>query len=92
MSQAATPTDVSRGYREEIEHWAWCIRNPDPANQPRCKPEVAMGDGIIALATNVAIREANNGGAGYLKFDEAWFDIDNDATPEGVKPRKADQV
>ena len=20
----------SRGYTEEIEHWAWCIRNPDP--------------------------------------------------------------
>ena len=20
--------EVSRGYREEIEHWAWCIKNP----------------------------------------------------------------
>ena len=21
---------VSRGYTEELEHWAWCIRHPDP--------------------------------------------------------------
>ena len=34
---------VSRGYREEIEHWAWCIRNPAPENKPHCTPEVALG-------------------------------------------------
>ncbi len=27
---AASGGPVSRGYTEEIEHWAWCIRNPDP--------------------------------------------------------------
>ncbi|MCA9247934.1 MAG: Gfo/Idh/MocA family oxidoreductase, partial [Planctomycetales bacterium] len=30
VGQAATAGDISRGYTEEIEHWAWCIRNPDP--------------------------------------------------------------
>ena len=48
---------VSRGYKEELEHWAWCIRHPDPANQPRCTPKVAMADAIIALTTNIAVRD-----------------------------------
>jgi predicted dehydrogenase len=72
---------VSRGYTEEIEHWAWCIRNPDPANQPRCKPEVAMADAIIALTTNIAIRQNKP-----VEFKDDWFDVDSDATPEGDHP------
>ncbi|HTN76004.1 MAG TPA: Gfo/Idh/MocA family oxidoreductase, partial [Pirellulaceae bacterium] len=34
---------VSRGYTEEIEHFAYCIRFPDPENKPRCRAEVALG-------------------------------------------------
>ncbi|MEM6366539.1 MAG: gfo/Idh/MocA family oxidoreductase, partial [Planctomycetota bacterium] len=82
VAQAAATGPVSRGYREEIEHWAYCIRNPDPDNKPRCYPEVARGDAVIALGTNVALRRAARGESGYLEFDEAWFDIDNDATPD----------
>ncbi len=75
---------VSRGYTEEIEHWAWCIRNKSPENQPRCKPEVALGDAVIALATNVAMNKAWKGNeAGYLKFDEKWYELKEDATPDG---------
>jgi predicted dehydrogenase len=74
---------VSRGYTEEIEHWAWCIRNPAPENKPRCYPEVAMADAVIALTTNVALRKAANGDGGYLQFQDAWFERDNDATPDG---------
>ena len=33
---------LSRGYAEELEHWAWCVRNPAPENKPHCGPEVAM--------------------------------------------------
>ncbi|MCO6456545.1 MAG: Gfo/Idh/MocA family oxidoreductase [Pirellulaceae bacterium] len=80
---AASAGPVSRGYTEEIEHWAWCIRNKSPENQPRCRPEVALGDAVIALTTNVAIRRGSTGEGGYVKFDEAWYDIDNDATPDG---------
>ena len=80
---AASSGPVSRGYTEEIEHFAWCIRNPAPENQPRCNPKVALGDAVIALATNVAIDNANKGKGGYLAFDEAWYEIDNDATPDG---------
>lgn len=83
VAQAADSGPVSRGYREEIEHWAYCIRNPDKENRPRCYPEVAMGDAVIALGTNVALKKAAKGEGGYLQFEEEWFKIDSDATPDG---------
>jgi len=51
---------VSKGYTEEIEHWAWCIRNKQPQSL-RCRPEIAMGDAVIALTTNVAIKKSMKG-------------------------------
>ncbi|TWU01323.1 Gfo/Idh/MocA family protein [Stieleria varia] len=83
VAQAASSGPVSRGYREEIEHWAYCIRNPAPENRPRCYPAVAMGDAVIALGANVALKNAAAGKGGYLKYEESWFDIDDDATPDG---------
>jgi predicted dehydrogenase len=74
----------SRGYTEEMEHWAWCIRNPDPANQPRCKPEVALADAVIALVSNQALNNPNQ--QPRVAFEADWFDIDSDVTPEGIKP------
>jgi len=83
ISQAADSGPVSRGYREEIEHWAYCIRNPDKENQVRCYPEVAMGDAVIALTTNVTLKNSLKGDGGYTRFKEEWFDINNDETPDG---------
>jgi hypothetical protein len=80
---AADQGPVSRGYTEEIEHWAWCIRNPSAENQPRCRPEIALGDAVIALTANVAIDNAKQGKGGYVKFEEDWYDVDHDATPDG---------
>ena len=77
----ASSGPVSRGYTEEIEHWAWCIRNPDPTNQPRCGPKVALADAVIALAANQAINTQSR-----VEFDPAWFDPQSDATPEGDAP------
>ena len=75
----------SRGYTEEMEHFAWCIRNFDfDQNKPKCYPKVAMADAIIALVSNIAIRENRR-----IEFKPEWFDIDNDDTPEGVKPSVA---
>ncbi|MCE9632258.1 MAG: Gfo/Idh/MocA family oxidoreductase [Planctomycetia bacterium] len=74
----------SRGYTEEMEHWAWCIRNPSPENQPRCKPEVAIADAVIALVSNIAL--ANPTSQARIDFKPEWFDISSDETPEGVKP------
>ena len=74
----------SRGYTEEMEHWAWCVRNPAPENQPRCKPEVAIADAVIALVSNIAL--ANPETQARIEFKPEWFDIGSDETPEGVKP------
>lgn len=74
----------SRGYTEEMEHWAWCIRNPSPENQPRCKPEVAIADAVIALVSNIAL--ANPDTQARIAFKPEWFDIASDETPEGVVP------
>ena len=77
----ALGTDISRGYAEELEHWAWCIRNPDTENQPHCHPEMALGDAVIALTANIAAREGRT-----IDFKEEWFDPTSDETPDGVKP------
>jgi predicted dehydrogenase len=87
VAQAAAGGNTSRGYREEIEHWAWCIRNPAPEHKPRCTPEVALGDAVIALTSNLAIKKCQR-----IEFDPAWFDIDRSETPDGSTPREAAQV
>lgn len=87
VAKAADSGPVSRGYTEEIEHWSWCIRNRDPENQPRCKPEVALGDAVIALTCNVAMKNGRAGKGGFIEFKEEWFDVDSDATPDGSKPK-----
>jgi len=78
IAEAATPKNLSRGYREEIEHWAWCIRNPGPENKPRCTPDVALADAVIALTSNLAIAEHRR-----IEFQPEWFDIQSDVTPDG---------
>jgi predicted dehydrogenase len=84
VAQAASAENTSRGYREEIEHWAWCIRNPAPEHQPRCRPEVALADAVIALTSNIAIAKG-----GRIDFEHEWFDVASDATPDGSKPAPA---
>jgi predicted dehydrogenase len=87
--KATTDGPVSRGYTEELEHWAWCIRQHDPNNfppkeeskKPRCYPEAAMADAIIALTTNIAMR---NPKMPRIEFKEEWFKIDEDDTPEAI--------
>jgi predicted dehydrogenase len=87
VAQAAASGPVSRGYKEEIEHWAWCIRNPDKKNKPHCTPEVALGDAVIALTSNLAIAKNQQ-----IKFDPAWFLPDRSETPEGKPPRQSAEV
>jgi len=87
LAEASLPTEVSRGYREEIEHWAWCIRKPAPEHKPRCTPQVAMADAIIALVSNMAIAKGER-----ITFDPEWFDPKSDKTPEGDAPRPAGEI
>ncbi len=75
---------VSRGYKEEIEHWAWCIGENDFSNQTRCNGEVALGDAVIALAAKQAIKNSQNPaiGHGHIQFEPGWFKIESDEVPE----------
>jgi predicted dehydrogenase len=88
VAQAATTEGPpSRGYREEIEHWAWCIKNPAPDHKPHCTPEIALGDAVIALTSNIAIRDQKR-----IDFDPKWFDPNDDATPDGTPPRASSDI
>jgi predicted dehydrogenase len=98
---AASPTGtpaagpVSRGYREEMEDFAYCVRLWDPKigyekegenykqRLPRCHGEVAMADAIVALTANHAMRKKER-----IPFQEAWFDPKSKETPDGdAKPK-----
>jgi len=87
VAEAAMPKEISRGYREEIEHWAWCIKNPSPENQVKCPPKVALADAVIALTSNIAM--ANNE---RIEFKPEWFDFNSDETPEGDAPRTLSEL
>ncbi len=85
---AAVPTeDVSRGYREEIEHWAWCIREGKPATTLHCHPKVAMADAVIALTSNLAMERKER-----IEFAPEWFKIESNAVPAGPEPRPAESI
>ncbi len=87
LAQAASSGPVSRGYKEEIEHWAWCVRNPDPKHQPHCTPVVALGDAVIALTANQAIAKQTR-----IEFKPEWFDPASNETSDGSVPRNVDSV
>src|SRR5262245_22916633 len=71
---------ISRGYREEMEHFAYCIRMWDQGKDkkdrplPRCHGRVAMADAIIALTANQAMKRHQR-----IEFGPKWFDA---ATPD----------
>ena len=81
LAAGAATAEVSKGYAEELQHWAWCIRNnpnaEDPTLRPRCHPEIALADSVISLVTNIAADEGRS-----ITFNKEWFDIEKDATPE----------
>jgi predicted dehydrogenase len=74
----------SRGYREEMEHLAYCIRMRDQgmssdrdALQPRCPGRAAMADAIVALTANQAMKHRAR-----IEFRAEWFDPLTDAVPD----------
>ena len=85
---------VSRGYREQIEHWAWCISQGDIGNQPRCNGEVGLADAVIALTAKKAIQNSRNPkvGHGHIKFQPEWFDVNSDAVPEAENAEELKQL
>lgn len=83
-------TLTSRGYREEQEHMAWLIRNPDKIDMPskdnphpdlrfapRCHGRVGLDDAIIALCSNLAMEKQKR-----IVFKKEWFDPYSASVPE----------
>jgi predicted dehydrogenase len=97
QTAAGTAGPISRGYREEMEDFAYCVRTWDPKlgyqkkdgkyvqRLPRCHGEIAMADAIIALASNAAMRKGER-----LSFKDEWFDGDSTALPEWDGKEKID--
>lgn len=83
-SKAAAVADigkVSRGYTEEMEHFAYCIRNninaPISEGGLRCPGEQGMKDAIMALTSNLAMKYKKR-----IVFKDEWFDPSSDLVPE----------
>ncbi|MDH3717560.1 MAG: hypothetical protein OES79_05505, partial [Planctomycetota bacterium] len=91
LGREALDRPISRGYTEEIEHWAWAIRQKQEGKELtvplRCSPKVALADAVIALTTNLAIERGKQAGENCrIDFQDAWFDPSSDETPEGAAP------
>ena len=91
VKQANAPkwdTNV-RGYRSEMEHFAFCVRKWDKKigwekkdgkfvqEVPRCHGEVAMADAILALTANMAMDKKTR-----IVFEPEWFEVDSASVPE----------
>lgn len=73
--------EVSRGYTEEMEHFAHCIRTDNFKSAAegglRCPGTTAMADAIMALTANLAMKHKKR-----IEFKPEWFDPENPAVPE----------
>jgi predicted dehydrogenase len=76
MAKSGMGDKISRGYREEMEHFCYCIR-AGKKNELRCSGRVAMADAIMALTANLAMKLKKR-----IVFKEEWFDAASDAVPE----------
>ena len=76
VAQSSLAGGPSPGFREQLEHLAWCIRNPDLENQPRCGPELALSRAVVALTANLAMVDHRR-----IEFRPEWFDVDSDEIP-----------
>lgn len=66
---------VNRGYKNEIEAFAFAIRNPD--FKIRCDGRVALADAVMALTANVAMRNR-----APIDFKDAWYDPASEEAPD----------
>lgn len=77
--------NISRGYREEMEHFCHCVRTGNFKGPKegglRCNGTVAMADAIMALTANRAMALKKR-----IEFKDEWFDPDSPETPEHDHP------
>jgi hypothetical protein len=64
-----------------MEHFCYCVRTNNHKSPQegglRCPGTVAMGDAIMALTANLAMKHKKR-----IVFKKEWFDPDSDAVPE----------
>lgn len=65
----------NRGYREEMEAFAFAIRNPGAT--VRCSGRVALADAVMALSANVAMRAKSR-----ITFKPTWYDPASPDVPD----------
>jgi predicted dehydrogenase len=78
----ASTVAISRGYTEEMEDFAYCVKlwnDADKANRrlPKCPGRVAMADAIIALTANLAMKNHQR-----IEFADDWFTAESPAVPD----------
>ena len=92
---------ISKGYREEMEDFAYCVRLWDTKQGyekdrngkykqrlTRCHGEIAMVDAIVALTANQAMRSHER-----IAFKDAWFDADKmDEVPPGGEQKSKVEI
>jgi predicted dehydrogenase len=95
-SAPAWDTEV-RGYRTEMEHFAYLVRKWDKdlgwakkdgkfqQEVPKCHGEIAMADAILALTANMAMATKKR-----IEFDPKWFDPDATENPEAIYDPKGE--
>ena len=76
-AKAGIGDKISRGYKEEMEHFCYCVANKLGAEKLRCNGRVAMADAIMALTANLAMKHKKR-----IVFKDEWFDAASDAVPE----------
>lgn len=100
---AAIWDSTVRGYRSEMEHFAFCIRQwgsdkvsyekdkdghlKEAQRLPRCHGEVALADAIMALVANMAMERKQR-----IDFEDAWFNGDSPEVPETKYGKKGGVV
>jgi predicted dehydrogenase len=91
-----------RGYRTEMEHFAYCLRMWQERKQPVSYEEDEHGHlkyadimprchGKVAMADAILALTANLAMANKerIVFDDAWFAPESDKTPEAAHPKKS---
>jgi predicted dehydrogenase len=70
------------GYAAELEHWAFCCRQPVASNaspKPRCDAAAGLYTTVLTVAASKAVKHETR-----VDFKPEWFDIKSDESPDDL--------
>jgi predicted dehydrogenase len=70
------------GFVAELEHWAFCVRNPE--SKPRCDALTGLAATVVAAAAVQAVKTGKR-----IDFQKEWFDPKSDAAPDAKDAKPA---